>query len=83
MTFSKIAVHTVFGNYRKGLIQHCERSKLHLYLERTKLIENAKNLSLQSVLTDRSILIGQKLVENAKTSKFSKETFWAIFKQCE
>ena len=32
----------------------------------------------QMVLPDRSILIGQKLVENAKSA-----TFWVIFKHCE
>ena len=37
----------------------------------------------QKVLPDRSVLIGQKLVENAKLSKNSNETFWVIFKQCE
>ena len=31
------------------------------------------------MLPDRSILIGQNLVENAKNSN---ETFWVIFKQC-
>ena len=34
----------------------------------------------QTVLPDMSILIGQKLVENAKI-KISNETFWVIFKQ--
>jgi len=34
------------------------------------------------VLPDRSVLIGQKLVENAKIEKKSNETFWVIFKQC-
>ena len=34
----------------------------------------------QTVLPDRSILIGQKLVENAKNSN---ATFWVIFKQCD
>ena len=32
------------------------------------------------VLPDRSVLIGQKLVENAKIEN-SHETFWVIFKQ--
>ena len=36
----------------------------------------------QTVLPDRSVLIGQKLVENAKIRKKSNETFWLIFKQC-
>ena len=35
----------------------------------------------QTVLPDRSILRGQKLVENAKIKK-SNATFWVIFKQC-
>ena len=35
----------------------------------------------QTVLPDMSVLIGQKLVENAKTQKF-KCAFWVIFKQC-
>ena len=35
----------------------------------------------QTGLPDRSILIGQKLVENAQIKKFNA-TFWAIFKQC-
>ena len=36
----------------------------------------------QTVLPDRSVLIGQKLVENAKMQN-SNATFWVIFKQCE
>ena len=35
-----------------------------------------------TVLPDRQFLIGQKLVENAKSSKNSNATFWVIFKQC-
>ena len=35
----------------------------------------------QTVSPDRSILIWQKLVENAKV-KIQNETFWVIFKQC-
>ena len=34
----------------------------------------------QTALPDRSVLIGQKLVENAK-NKNSNATFWVIFKQ--
>ena len=60
----------------KGLIQHGERSELRLHFEWPKM-PNAKNVSLwrvfekpeaccQTVLPDRSVLIGQKLVENAK-----------------
>ena len=36
----------------------------------------------QTVLPDRSVLIGQKLVENAKIEKNSNATFWVIFKHC-
>ena len=35
----------------------------------------------QTVLPDRSILIGQTLAKDAKM-KNSNETFWVIFKQC-
>ena len=35
----------------------------------------------QTVLPDRSIVIGQKLKENAKIQN-SNSTFWVIFKQC-
>ena len=35
----------------------------------------------QKELPDRSVLIGQKLVENAKIKK-STAAFWVIFKQC-
>ena len=35
----------------------------------------------QTVLPDRSVLIGQKLVENAKINN-PNATFWVIFKQC-
>ena len=36
----------------------------------------------QTVLPDRSVLVRQKLVENAKIQN-SNATFWVIFKQCE
>ena len=36
----------------------------------------------QTVLPDRSVLIGQKLVKNAKIKKKSNATFWVIFKHC-
>ena len=56
----------MFENCRKSLIsQHCER------------IEACG----QTVLPDRSLLIGQILEENAKGKK-SNVTFWVIFKQC-
>ena len=54
-----------------------------------KLIKNAKKWSIlasfwkpeacgQTVLPDRSVLVGQKLVENAKIKKFKCDT-WTIF----
>ena len=70
-----LTVFTVFENHRKSIIQHCERNELHLYLRGHQLIKNAKNGPFgqvfekhdacgQTVLPDKSILIGQKLVEN-------------------
>ena len=60
----------MFENHRKSLIKH---SRLHFG---QKLIKNAKKVNLasfgktaacgQTVLPDMSVLIGQKLVENAK-----------------
>ena len=32
-----VGEYTVFENHRKSLIQHCERSELHLPLEWTKV----------------------------------------------
>ena len=68
---------------QKSLIQHCERSELRLPFEWTKvnekcqlwrLFENLKACG-QAVLQDRSLLIGHKLVKNAKI-RDSNETFW-------
>ena len=36
----------------------------------------------QTVLPDRSVLKGQKLVKNAKIKKLKNATFWVIFKHC-
>ena len=70
----------MFENHRKSLIQDCERSELRLHYERTKIDKNAKMVNLarfwkleacvQTVLPDRSLLIGQKLTEHAKIVKF-------------
>ena len=77
---SHLHLHTVFENHRKSIIQHCERSELCLHFEWTKVNKKCPKLSIlasfckseacgQTVLPDRSILIGQKLVENAKIKK--------------
>ena len=74
----------MFENHRKSLIKNCERSELRLHFEclsGQKLIKNGKKWFIlasfskpeacgQIVLPDRSVLIGQKLVENAKIQKF-------------
>ena len=68
-------------NPRKSLIQNRERSKLRFHFEWTKFNEKCQKLSIlasfwkpeacsQTVLRDRSVLMGQKLVENAKIQKF-------------
>ena len=62
-------------------IQHCERSELRLHFEWTKVNLKCQKLSIlasfwkpeacgQTVLSDRSVLKGQKLVKNAKIQKF-------------
>ena len=72
---------TVFENHRKSLIQHCERSEQRLHFEWTKVNQKCQKWSIlasfckpeaccQTVLPDSSVLIGQKLVENAKIQKF-------------
>ena len=72
----------MFENYRKSCIQHCERSELRLYFEWTKVNNKCQKWSIfaifskpesygQTVLPDRSLLIGQKLVENAIFGSFS------------
>ena len=63
----------------KSLIQQCERSELRLHFKRTK-VPKLETYS-QTVLPDMSILIGQKLVENAKNGKIQSETFLTIFTQ--
>ena len=76
MTFD-LFYGTVFENRRKSLIQHCERSELRLHFQWTKVHQKCQKCSIlanfrkpeacgQTVLPDRSVLIGQKLVENAK-----------------
>ena len=73
---------TVFENHRKSLIQHCEWSELRLHFEWTKVNQKClkwfilanfwkpKACGQTVLLPDRSVLIGQKLMENAKIQKF-------------
>ena len=86
---------TVFENHRKSLIQHCEGIELHLHFEWTEVNQKYLKWSIlasfwiseacgQTVLPDRSVLIGQKLVENAKIQKFkcdilsNFQTMWDV-----
>ena len=66
---------------KKNRIQHCERSELRLHFKWTKVDSKCQKWSIlasflkpeacgQTVLPDRSILIGQKLAENAKIQNF-------------
>ena len=64
-----IYFYTVFENHRKSLIQHCERSDLRLHWSILASFWKPTACG-QTVLPDRSILISQKLVENAKIQKF-------------
>ena len=88
----------MFENHRKSLIQHCERSELRLHFEWTKVNWKCEKWPIltrfwkpeacgQTVLPDRSVLIGQKLVENAKIEKLKWyilsdfQTMWLLLKQ--
>ena len=85
----------MFENHRKSLIQYCERSELRLHFEWTKVNWKCQKWSIlerfwkleacsQTVLPDRSVLIGQKLAENAKIEKFkcdilsNFQTMWTV-----
>ena len=76
----------MFENHRKSLIQHCEQSELRLHFEWTKVNLKCQKLSIlasfwkseacgQKMLPDRSVLIVQKLVENAKIQMGYSEYF--------
>ena len=70
-------MHMVLENHWKSLIQHGERSELHLhFMSGEKFIKNAQNDSLgkteaggQTVFPDKSILRRQKWVEYAKIQR--------------
>ena len=80
---------TVFENHRKSLILHCERSELRLHFEWTKVHEKCQKWSIlasffklesygQTVLPDRSVLMGQKLVKKAKNKKLKCDTLASL-----
>ena len=82
----------MFENHRKSLIQHCERSELHLRFEWPKVNEKCQKWSIlasfwkhvaygQTVLPDTSLLIVKKWWK-MPLLKNSNATFWIIFKQC-
>ena len=68
----------MFENQRKSRIQHCERRELRLHFEWKKFHQKCQKwrfygkpkASGQKVVPDKSILIGQKLVEYAKSGIF-------------
>ena len=76
----------MFENHRKSLLFNFASEVSHVYiLSGQKIIKNAKNGQFwrvfetpevygQTVLPDRSLLIGQKLMRNAKIEK-SNATF--------
>ena len=72
----------MFENYRKSLFNIASEASYVYILSGQKLIKKVKIWSIlasfwkteacgQTVLPDRSILIGQTLVENAKIEKFN------------
>ena len=81
--------------HRKSFIQHSERSELRLHFEWTKVHWKCQKWSGkflkpkacdQTEFPDRSVLIGQKLVENARIKKiqirhfeeFSNTVLWCL-----
>ena len=71
----------VFENHRKSLIQHCERSELHLHFE-LKMLKMVNLASFwkteafgQTVLPDMSIFNEQKLFKNANIQIRHFESF--------
>ena len=79
----------MFENHRKCLIQNCERSEL---VDKSSLkIPKMLNLAIfwkreacgQTVLPDRSVLIGQKSMENAKIKKFKWDILDDFQTMCE
>ena len=84
---------TVFENHRKSLIStlRAKRARLTFWVDKSssKMPKTANLVSFwkpeacgQTVLPDRSLLIGQKLVEMLKF-KNRNATFWVIFKHCD
>ena len=69
--------YTVFENHRKSLIQHCERSELRLHWSILASFWKPTACG-QTELPDMSVLLGQKLVKNAKIQKF-KCDIWGDF----
>ena len=75
----KGARFTVLENHRKSLIQHCQRSELHLQFEWTKksiqkLVHFGKLLKLNFAVK-QCYLKGQKLGEMPKLAFSPNETF--------
>ena len=76
----------VFENHKKVSFHIASEASYVYILIGQKLVKSAKNGQFwwvfgQTVLSDRSSLVGQKLVENPKI-KNSTATFWVIFKHC-
>ena len=76
-------MHSVENYRKKNLIQHCERSKLTFWVDKSSLkcqnshfCEFLKPVACgQIVLPEGLLLIGLKLVENVEIKKF----IWDIF----
>ena len=85
-------MHGVWKSQKKVSFNIASEASYVYILSRQKLIKNAKNgrfgefwkleACSQTVLPDRSVLIGQKSVKIAKIQKF-KCDIWVTFKQCE
>ena len=74
----------MFENHRKSLIQpfNIASEASYVYISSgQKIIKNAKNNPFWRVF-DMSVLIGQKMVENAKIQKFKCDIFGDFQTMC-
>ena len=77
----------MFENHRKSLLQHFEWTKVSSKCQKWSILASFGKPEAcgQTVLPDRSVLIGQKLVQNAKIQmrhfgQFSNDVYISMYK---
>ena len=74
---SRLNFDTVFENHRKSLVLRATFTKVYQKCRKCSILASFQKPEAygQTVLPDRSVLIGQKLVENAKMPKIQMRYF--------